>query len=96
MTNTDLPRITDARTTRRRLIQGAGLVAATMLPASQMHAAPAPGSSKTFVLVHGAWHGGWCWRTVVDLLRREGGEGLVRDSFSASSDCKRLARTSDQ
>lgn len=72
MTNTDLPRITDARTTRRRLIQGAGLVAATMLPASQMHAAPAPGSSKTFVLVHGAWHGGWCWRPVVDLLRREG------------------------
>jgi pimeloyl-ACP methyl ester carboxylesterase len=24
--------------------------------------------SKTFVLVHGAWHGGWCWRRVADLL----------------------------
>lgn len=26
----------------------------------------------TFVLVHGAWHGGWCWRDVADLLRRRG------------------------
>jgi pimeloyl-ACP methyl ester carboxylesterase len=23
----------------------------------------------TFVLVHGAWHGGWCWDRVVPLLR---------------------------
>jgi pimeloyl-ACP methyl ester carboxylesterase len=28
--------------------------------------------SKTFVLVHGAWHGGWCWRRVSDLLERQG------------------------
>ncbi len=26
----------------------------------------------TFVLVHGAWHGGWCWVRVADILRREG------------------------
>ena len=26
----------------------------------------------TFVLVHGAWHGGWCWRRVADVLRRHG------------------------
>ena len=25
-----------------------------------------------FLLVHGAWHGGWCWRRVADILRREG------------------------
>ena len=25
-----------------------------------------------FVLVHGAWHGGWCWRRVADRLRRGG------------------------
>ncbi len=24
---------------------------------------------RTFVLVHGAWHGGWCWRGFVTLLR---------------------------
>ena len=27
---------------------------------------------RTFVLVHGAWHGGWCWRRVADLLRAHG------------------------
>ena len=26
----------------------------------------------TFVLVHGAWHGGWCWRRVADLLAAKG------------------------
>jgi pimeloyl-ACP methyl ester carboxylesterase len=25
-----------------------------------------------FVLVHGAWHGAWCWRRVEPLLEREG------------------------
>jgi pimeloyl-ACP methyl ester carboxylesterase len=27
---------------------------------------------KTFVLVHGAWHGGWCWGEVATLLRGRG------------------------
>jgi pimeloyl-ACP methyl ester carboxylesterase len=27
---------------------------------------------NTFVLVHGAWHGGWCWRRVADLLDAQG------------------------
>lgn len=26
----------------------------------------------TYVLVHGAWHGGWCWRWVADRLRLYG------------------------
>jgi pimeloyl-ACP methyl ester carboxylesterase len=30
------------------------------------------GNRKTFVLVHGAWHGGCCWRRVADLLEAEG------------------------
>ena len=28
--------------------------------------------SKTYVLVHGAWHGGWCWKEVARELRRMG------------------------
>ena len=28
----------------------------------------------TFVLVHGAWHGGWCWRKLTPLLRAAGQE----------------------
>jgi pimeloyl-ACP methyl ester carboxylesterase len=34
---------------------------------------PAPSSEKrTFVLVHGAWHGGWCWQRVARLLEARG------------------------
>ena len=29
---------------------------------------------STFVLVHGAWHGGWCWDRVAPLLRDAGHE----------------------
>jgi pimeloyl-ACP methyl ester carboxylesterase len=28
----------------------------------------------TFVLVHGAWHGAWCWRRVARLLAHDGDE----------------------
>lgn len=28
----------------------------------------------TFVLVHGGWHGGWCWQPVTPLLRAAGHE----------------------
>ena len=30
------------------------------------------GDGKTYVLQHGAWHGGWCWRFVADILRDNG------------------------
>jgi pimeloyl-ACP methyl ester carboxylesterase len=29
-------------------------------------------SEPTYVLIHGAWHGGWCWRPVVRDLRAGG------------------------
>jgi len=52
---------------RRGLIGMAiGAGAATMAPAQ---AAEGP---KTYVLVHGAWHGGWCWRLVAQRLRAAG------------------------
>jgi pimeloyl-ACP methyl ester carboxylesterase len=28
--------------------------------------------SQTFVLVHGVWHGGWCWSRVADILTARG------------------------
>ena len=34
---------------------------------------PAFEHSSNFVLVHGAWHGGWCWKRVVPLLRAYAG-----------------------
>jgi hypothetical protein len=26
----------------------------------------------TFVLVHGSWHGGWCWQKLAPLLTVDG------------------------
>ncbi len=31
-----------------------------------------PSAKKTFVLAHGSWHGGWCWKRVADRLRAAG------------------------
>ena len=57
--------------TRRSMLGGmaasAGLMG--MIDATN---AQAQQSAKTFVLVHGAWHGGWCWRRVSDLLEKKG------------------------
>jgi pimeloyl-ACP methyl ester carboxylesterase len=33
---------------------------------------PLQPKAKTYVLVHGAWHGGWCWRDVAAILRGNG------------------------
>ena len=27
---------------------------------------------KHFVLIHGAWHGGWCWEGVIQELEKQG------------------------
>src|SRR5688572_27005781 len=29
-------------------------------------------ATRTYILVHGAFHGGWCWQRVARLLRAEG------------------------
>ena len=29
-------------------------------------------TARTYLLVHGAWHGGWCWVRVADRLRAAG------------------------
>ena len=33
----------------------------------------------TFVLIHGAWHGAWCWKHVVPLLRSHGHQVIAPD-----------------
>jgi pimeloyl-ACP methyl ester carboxylesterase len=35
--------------------------------------------AETFVLVHGAWHGGWCWAAVINHLDRLGDKALAVD-----------------
>lgn len=34
---------------------------------------------STYLLIHGAWHGGWCWRKVVALLETKGHRALAPD-----------------
>ncbi len=34
---------------------------------------------KTYILVHGAWHGAWCWKKVVPLLEAKGNRVLAID-----------------
>ena len=54
---------------RDLLAVGATLAAATIISGG---ASQAQAPARTFVLVHGSWHGGWCWRRVTDRLERRG------------------------
>jgi pimeloyl-ACP methyl ester carboxylesterase len=56
-------------TRRAAIAAGAGIAAAT---AAGSAPAQAPTPAKNFVLIHGAWHGGWCWRRVSDRLEAKG------------------------
>ena len=59
-------------------------------------------ASTTFVLVHGAWHGAWCWRRVADLLERQGHKvftptltGLGERSHLMSKDIRLATHVTD-
>src|ERR1700722_5585984 len=54
----------------RRAALGAAAVGVAALGATQAMAQA--DTRKTFVLVHGAWHGGWCWGRVADILEKRG------------------------
>ena len=41
---------------------------------------------STFVLIHGAWHGGWCWYKVVALLEQQGHTVVAPDLPSHGRD----------
>jgi len=62
----------------------------------------ATSAAKTFVLVHGAWHGGWCWRRVSDRLERQGHKvftptltGLGERSHLMSKDIRLATHVTD-
>src|SRR4029078_2664773 len=46
---------------------------------------------RTIVLVHGAWHGAWCWDAVVARLDAEGRRSIAADLPSVSSTGATLA-----
>jgi pimeloyl-ACP methyl ester carboxylesterase len=66
--------MTDATGQSRRTVLGgvaAGVGLMSMATIGET-TAQAQTNAKTFVLVHGAWHGGWCWRRVSDQLEKKG------------------------
>lgn len=56
-------------------MHGSSLGEAAALGGAHPSAAPnthVRAAGRTFVLVHGAWHGGWCWRKLTQILRQAG------------------------
>ncbi len=51
---------------------------------------------STFVLVHGAWHGAWCWEKVVPLLEEAGHEVVVPDLPGHGEDATPISELSMQ
>jgi pimeloyl-ACP methyl ester carboxylesterase len=61
------------RHTRRAILRSAALAAFVSPAIGQAVTTPQPGNKPaTFVLVHGAWHGGWCWQRVNERLTAQG------------------------
>ena len=64
-----------SRPTRREILKTAALAAFAAPAIGQARTTPPPAPAAkpaTFVLVHGAWHGGWCWQRVSDRLTAQG------------------------
>lgn len=60
---------------RREMVGGVGVgagLAAAVASTPLVGVARAQPAQKTFLLVHGAWVGGWYWRRVADLLEKQG------------------------
>lgn len=51
---------------------------------------------STFVLIHGAWHGGWCWDKLTPLLERAGHRVIAPDLPGLGKDQTPLVEVSLQ
>ncbi len=60
--------------TRRTVLGVGAAVAGAAAAAGVAMPARAQSGGRTFVLVHGAWHGGWCWKRVSEMLGDSGHE----------------------
>src|SRR5258706_13800656 len=61
----------------RRTVLGGIAASAGLMSMIDATNAQAQASQKTFVLVHGAWHGGWGWRRGSRLLEKKGHKVLT-------------------
>jgi len=77
------------RITRRGAIAALGATAALGSGEAMAQASP----RKTFVLIHGAYHGGWCWHKVIAILEKEGHK-VYAPSLTGLADRSHLLSTS--
>ena len=49
---------------------------------------------STFVLIHGAWHGGWCWYKVTHRLQEKGHHVIAPDLHGLGIDKTPMANVS--
>jgi pimeloyl-ACP methyl ester carboxylesterase len=66
---------------RRELLLGfaAAVVVGACAPLMRSQEARMASRGKTFVFVHGSWHGAWCWFKVTPLLERHGHRAVAVD-----------------
>lgn len=62
---------------RRRVVQGGLIMSGASVTtgcatSTALLAQPASKATNNYLLVHGAWHGGWCWNEVRSLLLADG------------------------
>ena len=50
----------------------------------------------SYVLIHGAWHGAWCWDKVVPLLQQQGHTAVAIDLPAHGKDLTPLTKVSLQ
>lgn len=74
-------------------MNAAALVPLVLLPALHQAPAPPPEAARhvTYVIVHGAWGGGWDWRRVEALLRAQGHD-VARVTLTGLGERVHLAR----
>lgn len=75
---------------QRRTILHAG-AAATMATAFLSRPALAQSRRRTYMLVHGAWFGGWVWKPVAEALRAQG-HTVFAPSMTGLGDRRHLLR----
>lgn len=57
------------------------------MPAPNTTPSAMPGNrSGTVLLIHGAWHGAWCWRKLVPLLEAQGARVIAPDLPAMGAD----------
>jgi pimeloyl-ACP methyl ester carboxylesterase len=49
-------------------------------------------SDKTYILIHGAGHGAWCWKKIVPVLEAKGYKAITLDLPSHGNDTAQLAQ----